>query len=113
MDMSSDCKGQPKRDSGIIFGSCKASQVSGLSNKGFAILAVSDHVSCPSLSSSGPREWGESALKTKPTPWSALPLGKIVQSVVPSLSLARRAPSTGRYDGQHSLEQPSRNRHLG
>ena len=59
-------KGQPKRDSGIIFGSCKASQ-SPVYPIRDAILAV-NHVSCPSLSSSGPREWGESALKTSRLP---------------------------------------------
>ena len=59
-------KGQPKRDSGIIFGSCKASQ-SPVYPIRDAILAV-NHVSCPSLLSSGPREWGESALKTSRLP---------------------------------------------
>ena len=58
--------GQSKRDGGIIFGSCKASQ-SPVYPIRDAILAV-NHVSCPSLSSSGPRQWGESALKTSRLP---------------------------------------------
>ena len=45
-------KGQPKRDSGIIVRSCKASQSSVYPIRD-AILAV-NHASCPSLSSSGP-----------------------------------------------------------
>ena len=58
--------GQSKRDDGMIFGSCKASQ-SPVYPIRDAFLAV-NHASCPSLSSSGPRQWGESALKTsRPT----------------------------------------------
>ena len=45
-------KGQPKRDDGMIFGSCKASQ-SPVYPIRDAFLAV-NHASCPSLSSSGP-----------------------------------------------------------
>ena len=45
----------------MIFGSCKASQTSVYPIRD-AILAV-NHASCLSLSSSGPRQWGESALK--------------------------------------------------
>ena len=59
-------KGQSKRDSGIIFRSCKAIQ-SPVYPIRDAILAV-NHASCPSLSSSGPRQWGESALKTSRLP---------------------------------------------
>ena len=59
-------KGQPKRDGSIIVRSCKASQ-SPVNPIRDAILAV-NHVSCPSLSSSGPRQWGESALKTSRPP---------------------------------------------
>ena len=84
--------GQSKRDDGMIFGSCKASQ-SPVYPIRDAFLAV-NHASCPSLSSSGPRQWGENRIEDKPTPWSALPLGKIV--VIPSLSLAPAI--TGRYD---------------
>ena len=58
--------GQPKRDGSIIVRSCKASQ-SPVYPIRDAILAV-NHVSCPSLSSSGPRQWGESALKTSRLP---------------------------------------------
>ena len=58
--------GQSKRDSGITVRSCKASQ-SPVYPIRDAILAV-NHVSCPSLSSSGPRQWGESALKTSRLP---------------------------------------------
>ena len=54
--------GQPKRDGSIIVRSCKATQ-SPVYPIRDAILAV-NHASCPSLSSSGPRQWGESALKT-------------------------------------------------
>ena len=59
-------KGQSKRDDGMVFGSCKASQ-SPVYPIRDAILAV-NHVSCPSLSSSGPRQWGESVLKTSRLP---------------------------------------------
>ena len=59
-------KGQPKRDGSIIVRSCKASQ-SPVNPIRDAILAV-NHVSCPSLSSSGPRQWGESALKRSRLP---------------------------------------------
>ena len=58
--------GQSKRDDGMIFGYCKASQ-SPVYPIRDAILAV-NHASCPSLSSSGPRQWGESALKTSRLP---------------------------------------------
>ena len=58
--------GQSKRDDGMIFGSCKAIQ-SPVYPIRDAILAV-NHASCPSLSSSGPRQWGESALKTSRLP---------------------------------------------
>ena len=53
--------GQPKRDSGMIFRSCKASQ-SPVYPIRDAILA-GNHASCPSLSPSAPRQWGESAIK--------------------------------------------------
>ena len=53
-------KGQPKRDDGMIFGSCKAIQ-SPVYPIRDGILAV-NYASCPSLSSSGPRQWGESGL---------------------------------------------------
>ena len=53
--------GQPKRDDGMIFGSCKASQ-SPVYPIRDAILAV-NHVSCPSA-----RLWGEPALKTSRLP---------------------------------------------
>ena len=53
--------GQSKRDDGMIFRSCKASQ-SPVYPIGDAILAV-NHASCPSSSSSAPRHWGGSALK--------------------------------------------------
>ena len=59
-------KEQPERDSGIIARSCKASQSPVYPTRD-AILAV-NHVSCPSLSSLGPRLWGESALKTSRLP---------------------------------------------
>ena len=49
-------KRQPKRDDGMVFGSCKASQ-SPVYPIRDAILAVS-HASCPSLSSSGPPPMG-------------------------------------------------------
>ena len=49
-----------------VSGSCKASQ-SPVNPIRDAILAV-NHVSCPSLSSSGPRQWGESVLKTSRLP---------------------------------------------
>ena len=58
--------GQSKRDDGMIFGSCKATQ-SPVYPIRDAFLAVT-HASCPSLSSSGPRQWGESALKTSRLP---------------------------------------------
>ena len=58
--------GQSKRDDGMIFGSCKAIQ-SPVYPIRDAILAV-NHASCPSSSSSGPRQWGESALKTSRLP---------------------------------------------
>ena len=75
---------QSKRDSGSIVRSCKAIQ-SPVYPIRDAILAV-NHASCPSLSSSGPPPIGWKRIEDKPTPWSALPLGKIV--VLPSLSLA-------------------------
>ena len=59
-------KGQPKRDGSIIVRSCKASQ-SPVYPIRDAILAV-NHASCPSLSSSGPCQWGESVLKTRRLP---------------------------------------------
>ena len=58
--------GQSKRDDGMIFGSCKASQ-SPVYPIRDAFLAVT-HASCPSLSSSAPRQWSESALKTSRLP---------------------------------------------
>ena len=58
--------GQSKRDSGIIVRFCKASQ-SPVYPIRDAFLAV-NHASCPSLSSSGPRQWGEGALKTSRLP---------------------------------------------
>ena len=59
-------KGQPKRDSGIRFKSCKASQSPVYPTRD-AILAV-NHASCPSLSSSCPCQCGETALKTRRLP---------------------------------------------
>ena len=67
-------KGQSKRDSGSIVRSCKASQ-SPIYPIRDAILAV-NHVSCPSLSSSGPRQWGETALKTSRLPGALSPLAR-------------------------------------
>ena len=58
--------GQSKRDDGMIFRSCKVIQ-SPVYPIRVAILAV-NHASCPSLSSSAPRQWGESALKTSRLP---------------------------------------------
>ena len=57
-------RGQPKRDGSIIVRSCKSSQ-SPVYPIRDAILAV-NHASCPSLSSSGSHQWGESALKAYP-----------------------------------------------
>ena len=65
--------GQPKRDGSIIVRSCKASQ-SPVYPIRDAILAV-NHVSCPSLSSSGPRQWGESAL-SRDFPYGQSPSSK-------------------------------------
>ena len=62
----SKLKGQSKRDGGIIVRSCKASQTPVYPIRD-AILAV-NHASCPSLSSSAPRQWGETALKTSRLP---------------------------------------------
>ena len=84
--------GQPKRDGSIIVRSCKASQ-SPVNPIRDAILAV-NHASCPSLSSSDPRQWGESVLKTSRLPGALSPLDKIV--VAFSLSLGPAI--TGRYD---------------
>ena len=53
-------KGQAKRDGSNIVRSCKASQ-SPVNPIRDAILAV-NQVSCPSLSSSAPRQCGETAL---------------------------------------------------
>ena len=64
-------RGQSKRDDGMIFGSCKAGQ-SPVYPIRDAFLAV-NHASCPSLSSSGPRQWGESALKTSRLPGALSP----------------------------------------
>ena len=58
--------GQPKRDGSTIVRFCKASQ-SPVYPIRDTILAA-NHGSCPSLSSSGPRQWGESALKTSRLP---------------------------------------------
>ena len=80
-------------------GSCKASQFPVYPNRG-CDLAV-NHATCPSSSSSGCRQWGESDIEDKPIP-GALVLGKIV--VVPSLNLVA---GDNRVDAiQHSLEQP-------
>ena len=57
-------KGQPKRDGSIIARSCKATQ-SPVYPIRDAVLAV-NHVSCPSLSSSGPAAGPESL---KPSRW--------------------------------------------
>ena len=57
---------QPKRDGSTIVRFCKASQ-SPVYPIRDTILAA-NHDSCPSLSSSGPRQWGESALKTSRLP---------------------------------------------
>ena len=67
-------KGQSKRDGSIIVRSCKAS-LSPVYPIRDAFLAV-NHVSCPSLSSSGPRQWGESALKTSRLPGALSLLAK-------------------------------------
>ena len=66
--------GQSKRDGSIIVRSCKASQ-SPVYPIRDAILAV-NHASCPSSSSSGPRLWGESALKTSRLPGALSLLAK-------------------------------------
>ena len=97
-------KGQPKRDGSIIVRSARPV------NRRFirlrdAILAV-NHDSCPPFSSSYTGQWGRRRIEDKPTPWSALPLGKIV--VVPSLSLAPAI--TGRYDPtlpRTTVEEPT------
>ena len=70
----SKLKGQSKRDGGIIVRSCKASQ-SPVYPIRDAILAL-NHASCPSLSSSGPRQWGGSALKTSRLPGALSLLAK-------------------------------------
>ena len=67
-------KGQSKRDGSIIVRSCKAS-LSPVYPIRDAFLAV-NHASCPSLSSSGPRQWGESALKTSRLPGALSLLAK-------------------------------------
>ena len=67
-------KGQSKRDGSIIVRSCKAS-LSPVYPIRDAFLAV-NHVFCPSLSSSGPRQWGESALKTSRLPGALSLLAK-------------------------------------
>ena len=67
-------KGQPKRDGSIIFRSCKATQ-SPVYPIRDAFLAV-NHASCSSLSSSAPRQWGESALKTSRLPGALSLLAK-------------------------------------
>ena len=67
-------KGQPNRDNGMIFRSCKASQ-SPVYPIRDAILAV-NHASCPSLSSSAPRQCGETALKTSRLPGALSLLAK-------------------------------------
>ena len=73
-NVGSKLNGQSKRDDGMIFRSCKASQSPAYPIRD-AILAV-NHVSCPSLSSSGPRQWGESALKTSRLPGALSLLAK-------------------------------------
>ena len=70
----SKLKGQSKRDGGMIFRSYKASQSSVYPIRD-AILAV-NHGSCPSLSSSGSRQWGESALNTSRLPGALSLLAK-------------------------------------
>ena len=67
-------KGQPKRDGSIKVRSCKASQ-SPVYPIRDAILAV-NHASCPSLSSSAPRQCGETALKTSRLPGALSLLAK-------------------------------------
>ena len=65
-------KGQPKRDGSIIVRSCKASQ-SPVYPIRDAILAV-NHASCPSLSSSGPRQWGETGKPLRRLKTNSLPI---------------------------------------
>ena len=72
-----------------------------------AILTV-NHDSCPPLSSSGTGQWGESALKTSRLLGAPFLLAR---SWFYSPSAWRRRQPADTI--QHSLEQPSRNRHLG
>ena len=83
-------KGQPNRDNGMIFRSCKASQ-SPVYPIRDAILAV-NHASCPSLSSSAPRQWGESALKTRRLPGALSPSWQDHGCTLPQLGAGDNRP---------------------
>ena len=89
--------GQSKRDDGMIFGSCKASQ-SPVYPIRDAFLAV-NHASCPSLSSSGPRQWGESALKTSRLPGATVedPTSRATQRSTAGSGLVLTPNSLQRY----------------
>ena len=82
--------GQPNRDNGMIFGSCKASQ-SPVYPIRDAILAV-NHASCPSFSSSVPRQWGESALKTSRLPGALSPSWQDRGCTLPQLGAGDNRP---------------------
>ena len=82
--------GQSKRDDGMIFGSCKAIQ-SPVYPIWDAFLAV-NHASCPSLSSSGPRQWGESALKTSRLPGALSPSWQNRGYTLPQLGAGDNRP---------------------
>ena len=82
--------GQPNRDNGMIFGSCKATQ-SPVYPIRDAILAV-NHASCPSFSSSVPRQWGESALKTSRLPGALSPSWQDHGCTLPQLGAGDNRP---------------------
>ena len=86
----SKLNGQPKRDSSSIVRFCKASQ-SPVYPIRDAILAV-NHGSCPSLSSSGPRQWGESALKTSRLPGALSPSWQDRGCTLPQLGAGDNRP---------------------
>ena len=83
-------KGQPNRDNGMIFGSCKATQ-SPVYPIRDAFLAV-NHASCPSFSSSVPRQWGESALKTWRLPGALSPSWQDRGCTLPQLGAGDNRP---------------------
>ena len=83
-------KGQPKRDGSIIVRSCKASQ-SPVYPIRDAFLAV-NHASCPSFSSSVPRQWGESALKTSRLPGALSPSWQDRGCTLPQLGAGDNRP---------------------